>query len=329
LETSSFRTTSAENVVLQGFSLKNHRTCETTNRVVEQIHYSMKDATKNHEWFGASVPPLRKENMSYTIGSFNTRQFSGVGTHDIGIMADIILSERFDIVALQEVKRQEALELLKKRLPGWDGRHGRPGYDSAGDLGFGYLWNTKRVRECSKDGQPIIFQQYRSNIRMKRNPFYARFTPSGLPGGAFFEIRLIDVHLFYSDPAQRVEEYKLVTGDIHNYISTHRYGDNMPAYTIILGDYNLYCAYCGIITQQTGKGAKIGTKQEEKTTISSSSDKFVNDYDHFSYDEDRFVGTTAIIERVNSVFKYCKNNFEKHKEKISDHVPIKLELVLN
>jgi len=172
--------------------------------------------------------------MGYLIGSFNTHHFSGVGKHDIGILADIILGERFDIVALQEVKRPEALNLLKKRLPGWDGCHGRPGYDSAADLGFGYLWNTKRIRECSKDGQPVIFNQYKSssNTRMRRNPFYARFTPNGLLGGAFFEIRLINIHLWFGsqgDPGdikQRDEELKLVTNEIHDYISKN----NDPMY---------------------------------------------------------------------------------------------------
>jgi endonuclease/exonuclease/phosphatase family metal-dependent hydrolase len=269
--------------------------------------------------------------MSYIIGSFNTHEFTGVGKHDIGILADIILSERFDIVALQEVFRPGALDLLKRRLPGWEGCHGRPGNDRAGDFGFGFLWNTRRIRECSKDSQPIIFSQYKSNLKMRRNPFYGRFTPNGLPGGAFFEIRLVDVHLWWGsqnnpdDINQRNEEFRLITNEIHNYINTHRYGDNMPAYTIILGDYNLLCFWCW---QNEKPNQTVITKQEEKTTLSSK-DGFANDYDHFSYDENRFIGTTARIERVNSVQKYCQNDFEKHKEKVSDHVPIKLELILN
>jgi endonuclease/exonuclease/phosphatase family metal-dependent hydrolase len=270
--------------------------------------------------------------MGYIIGSFNTCRFTGIGRHDIGVLADIILSERFDIVALQEVFRPDALNLLKRRLPGWEGCHGRPGNGPAGDFGFAFLWNTKRARECSKDSQPIIFEQYKSNIRMRRNPFYGRFTPSGLLGGAFFEIRLIDVHLWWGsqsgsgDITQRNEEYRLVTNEIHNYINTRRYGDNMPAYTIILGDYNLWYFWC---QQNDKENQNVKTKQEEKTTLSSNNTSFANDYDHFSYDENRFLGTSVIIERVNSVAKYCQNDFEKHKEKVSDHVPIKLELMLN
>jgi hypothetical protein len=70
------------------------------------------------------------------------------------------------------------------------------------------------------------------------------------------------------------------------------------------------------------------TMQNEKTTLSTDNASFTNDYDHFSYDECRFDGTNVIIERVNSVCKYCGNDFEKYREKVSDHVPIKLELIL-
>ena len=270
--------------------------------------------------------------MGYIIGAFNTHEFSGVGKHDIGVLADIILTERFDIVALQEVMSPVALDLLKRRLPGWEGCHGKPGNGRSGDFGLGFLWNTRRIRECSKDSQPVIFSQYKSNIRMRRNPLYGRFTPSGLPGGAFFEIRLVDVHLHWGSEAnpvdiyQRTEEFRLITNEIHDYINTHRYGDNMPAYTIILGDYNLLCFWC---RQNTKPNQAVITKQEEKTTLSSNKDDFANDYDHFSYDENRITEKNARIERVNSVQKYCQNDFKKHREKVSDHVPIKLELILN
>jgi hypothetical protein len=282
------------------------------------------------------VPPLRKGNiLGYIIGSFNTRNF-GAGNHDINLIARIIESEGFDIVALQEVIRPEAFESLKQRLPGWDGRHAKPGISNNGFgtyiQGFGYLWNKRRIMECD---QPIIFSQYTSNAemwgRMIRDPYYARFTPSGTPGGAFFEIRLIDIHLKAQlkpgDKLKTIAEYSTVTTEIHERISNQRYGDNMPAYTFILGDHNVLCVECNTINQQINNG--IVTRQEEKTWISKETLNFESDLDHFSYKEVRFKGTTVIITRVDSVSKYCQNDFKKHRESVSDHVPIKLELVLN
>jgi endonuclease/exonuclease/phosphatase family metal-dependent hydrolase len=275
--------------------------------------------------------------MGYIIGSFDTHNL-GHGNHDINLIADIIFSERFDIVALQEVIKPELFDSLRKRLYGWDGQCDKPGNSNQGFgskiQGFGYLWNTKRVRLCDP---PIIFSEYKDipskYSRMIRNPYYARFTPSGTPGGAFFEIRLINIHLKAilnnsNDKRRTVDEFKKITGEILRRIGDQRYGNNMPAYTIILGDHNLLCVECNEINQQPASG--IVTKQEEKTWISNDDNpRYYSDLDHFSYEEVRFNGTTVRIERVDSVSKYCQNNFKEHREIVSDHVPIKLDLILN
>jgi endonuclease/exonuclease/phosphatase family metal-dependent hydrolase len=285
----------------------------------------------------------------YVIGSFNTHFFSGVGKHDLQIIANIILNEGLDIVALQEVTRQEALISLLGRLPQyWTGVQETPltsmaeaddtvleeGEDPPKEkkhasLGYAFLWNTNRVNECSKDGSPEIFYQIKKGT-LARTPYYGRFTPSDIPGGPFFEIRLINVHLWWgsntsNDIAVRLKEYGIVTGDIHTYISKHRYGNNMPAYTIIMGDYNLTLPFLEKKIVQN-ENITIITDQSEPTTLSKQ--RFVHDYDHFSYDINRFSKCGIKISRINSVEKYCNNNFERHKLNISDHVPIKIELTL-
>lgn len=269
--------------------------------------------------------------MGYIIGSLNTHNFTGVGKHDISKIADIILSEQFDIVALQEVRRSEAIELLKRRLFGWDCGYGEA---KANGFGFGFLWNTKRVRECSKDNAPEILTSYHSSIQMSRNPLYGRFTSNGLTGGVFFEIRLINIHIHHGgndscqNIAQRMAEFKSVSSDIYNYLSTHRYGNNMPAYTFVLGDYNLCSWQCQQPDVTDNENfAKI--HQSEKTTLKRIENGFCNDYDHFGYDEDRFIGTRIYYERVDTVSKYMNSDFQLHLEKVSDHVPIKLEIILN
>jgi endonuclease/exonuclease/phosphatase family metal-dependent hydrolase len=287
----------------------------------------------------------------YIIGSFNTHFFSGVNKHDLQIFANIIFDERFDIIALQEITRPEALNSLLGRLPQyWKGVQETPPSfvpeedDTVSEenetpskerkhasLGYAFLWNTNRVRECSKDEKPEIFNQIKKGT-LARTPYYGRFTPSGLLGGPFFEIRLVNVHLWWGSSSQdniaiRLKEYGIVTGDIHTYISKHRYGNNMPAYTIIMGDYNMTLPFLreNVIQEEN---IIVITEQSELTTLSKQ--RFVNDYDHFSYDTNRFSkgGVTINISRINSVEKYCGNNFERHKLNVSDHVPIKLELSL-
>jgi endonuclease/exonuclease/phosphatase family metal-dependent hydrolase len=291
--------------------------------------------------------------MSYIIGSFNTRNFTGVGKHDINKMAEIIKGERFDIVALQEILRPEALSSLLKRLPGWAGKQEQPhslyqetDHNADGEStgnnqqtaerknaakGFAFLWNAQRFKECSKSQMPKILNDIVPKGKLARIPLYGRFTPSGLQGGAFIEIRLINIHLWWGsglpmDKETRLNEYNYILGCVHTKLSKHRYGNNMAAYTIILGDYNMTLIYLGkkIIDFEN---IEMITDQSSQTTLSQ--EKYVNDYDHVSYDKKRFVGVNANISRVDSVEKYSNSDFCAHKTYISDHAPIKLELNLN
>lgn len=264
--------------------------------------------------------------MEYIIGSLNAKRFTGVGKHDINKIAEIIVTECFDIIALQEVMRAQALDYLVRRLPqGWKYGFGQSGYSGASAYGMGFLWNSKRLRECSKSSLPMIYDRYSKHVQMVRNPLYGRFTPSGL-GGGFFEMRLLSIHLCWStngvqDYKQRLDEYNLVTNEIYEKVSNRRYGNNMPAYTIVLGDYNLAMAECN---RHPGAAQTV---QREKTTMGNYG--YVSDYDHFSYKQSRFAGAYVSEARVDSVNSYTNGDFIKHAEVISDHAPVKLILNLN
>jgi endonuclease/exonuclease/phosphatase family metal-dependent hydrolase len=290
--------------------------------------------------------------MSYRIGSFNLLNFSGRTEKDLDAVANIIAGEQFDIVALQEVLNPTALTMLLRRLPWyWEGRQSSPrsskeelewneavtsistsapkGVKKSANTakGYAYLWNTRRFRECSKSG-PQIFEQIK-NGSLVRNPFYGRFTSAGLPGGTFCELRLVNVHLCSpaENKAARMNEYSLITNEVLKRIGTKRYGDNRPAYTIALGDYNMPVVWCTGDDESTF-GNSIITQQEEKTTLSKEND-FANDYDHFSYDLINLSDIEFNIKRVNVVEKYYRNDFTKYHKQVSDHVPVKMEMELN
>jgi exonuclease III len=229
--------------------------------------------------------------MSYRIGSFNLKNFSNRVHKDLNTIVNFIISERLDIVALQEVLNYEALVMILRRLPQyWEGSWSRPRsskseYEfvdpNSGDKvidnvstkkrstnamkGYAYLWNTHRIKECSKSG-PQIFDQIK-NGSLVRNPYCGRFTSAGIPGGSFFEIRLINVHLCSpaEDKETRLNEYNLITDEIYSRITSKRYGNNMPSYTIILGDYNMPISWC---TENIGnKNQFMITEQDQKTTL--------------------------------------------------------------
>ena len=87
--------------------------------------------------------------MEYTIGSFNLCHFSYKSTNseskNINRIADIIVREGFDVVALQEVNSISALDKLWKRALGtgeWDYKWEEPRfYNSKYREGYaGKLW---------------------------------------------------------------------------------------------------------------------------------------------------------------------------------------------
>ena len=82
----------------------------------------------------------------FTIGSFNTN-FLNYNTSmrpKIDNVASIISGEFFDVIALQEVCRAEALAELCSKMPGnWQYDYSNP---PAEKYGRGYVWNADRLR---------------------------------------------------------------------------------------------------------------------------------------------------------------------------------------
>lgn len=161
-----------------------------------------------------------------------------------------------------------------------------------------------------------------------------------------------------NDLALRRFEYQALTKSIYYRVSDKVYGkaegESSPttAYTILLGDYNMnlresgagspYLGDLETVTISCGRDDKvIVAKQSELTTLKKPKDSdeqndeqnteqktqiYANNYDHFSYDTNRFNGTRQRISRVNTVEKYCHNDPQEHLKKVSDHTPIKMSL---
>lgn len=212
--------------------------------------------------------------MEYKIASFNMNNF-GFTTHthkDLDKIAEIIVAEDLDVVALQEISSEgKGVERLKEHLYGWDScwdlPHETSDPEKLSDMvakksrgeGYAYLWNkTKfKILEYSELGykkkfKPRIINSESNDVNVDctffaRTPYYIRLEP--LYGG-FYELRLINIHIRYSDDdkydssvdriaEKRKREFEILTKYIYPEISEHRYGQNRAAYTIAMGDYNL------------------------------------------------------------------------------------------
>ena len=190
---------------------------------------------------------------------------------------------------------------------------------------------------------------------MAREPFFARFVPVG-GGSPFIEIRITNSHIRYSKGtsdssvdeqtlgaiAMRQNEFNILSTALYPKISDKRYGNNRPAYTILLGDYNLNIPNTGAgspyllesIEITDGHGVKIiTTTQRDLTTLRNPKDRsgsqqqgFSSNYDHFTYDAERFSTVTAQCQSIDSVNKYCGGDVEKHRKTVSNNIPIVMEL---
>lgn len=312
--------------------------------------------------------------MGYVIGSFNmlkmNLQHNKESAKDFRKIAAIIKREGFDVVALQEVLNESVLK--QRLLPAlgmreWDGCWLSPDpYTSSSNEGYAFIWRKKRLRLVDTDSNPQIYQRAGSGVgdgRLIRPPMIARFTPSGLPGGCNFELRLINTHIIFGKPAGlertlsdhdlRRAELKVLSETVYRLFSSKRYGDNMPAYTILMGDYNLCISGPGPkIAEEIPITSKrrLKTVQTHKTTVKSpdknapdsmlpgflqvivdrmeETDHYAHNYDHFSYEltlEEK-LGLTS--SRVDALAKYYGNDLDAYRREVSDHVPIKLILNL-
>lgn len=223
---------------------------------------------------------------------------------------------------------------------------------------------TLPINEKGKAFEPRIYRQYKVNrssgeMRLIRDPAYGRFQFIDMPTA---ELRLIDTHIVYKKPSQdnlakdvdfgsytmRQNEFRVLAREIYTRINDNRnFYNNAVPYTIILGDYNLNLAESGAgspivpsalvfdeqqnelkTSQELGADGiyHIRTEQTDLSTVNHDGNQYSSNYDHFSYDE---TVKSAVVQgsphRLKSVVEEA-GGFKEYKEKVSDHIPVMVEI---
>lgn len=211
--------------------------------------------------------------MNINIGSLNCLNFGreSIKKKDIHTIATIILKERIDILALQEIKSVAAVKSIVYELNHRSIYNWKWFCDPKVPIQeYAFIWNGNKFdypRTKLSNGQtriyyPHIYKQYGrepelGNISLTRPPLYGRFQTI-MPGLPVVEIRLINTHIRYSkgkdgnalpvtvsEKALRENELTALTKNIYYNVSDKGYGvregegDPRTAYTVLLGDYNL------------------------------------------------------------------------------------------
>ena len=309
--------------------------------------------------------------ISYVIGSFNLRDFnfSNVSNdvtneqlkRNFEKIASIIIEEKFDVVALQEINAQLPLEYLtriinchKNRLREYQCCFGANMPSASRDPErYGFIWNTKRLRliNTSRGSNPGYYENAGA-LGLIRPPYYARFTSRGMLGGTNFELRIVNTHIRdASRESDKIKEFDVLVKQILPRICDHqditKDGEIMPSYTFLMGDYNLalnksensiYKIETVTTTTYTGKKRDFRTVQEEKTTLRIPNgqpcieDCYANNYDHFTYEislDRKLLLIPQRIETLNKYYMHIDKPAEKlrtYRREVSDHVPICLKI---
>ena len=200
--------------------------------------------------------------MFFKIGSINMFKFSNQKNDEISKnipkIADLIIKEEFDIVALQEVLNESAINRLKSELgSNWESVWDFPvSRSQQAAEGYAFVWNNKVFRLATATTEeeqqnagyskysgrtftPRIHSNYNMGDKGKliRDPFYARF--ESIQG--WYEVRLINTHIIYSNSNAkeiRKKEFEILQS-IYDKLEDKVYRNSRIPYTFLLGDYNL------------------------------------------------------------------------------------------
>lgn len=233
--------------------------------------------------------------------------------------------------------------------------------DTRGE-GYAYLWNPRKFKLAEfkrldniRQFEPRIINSKSRDVRVDdfsfaRTPYYIRFMPVH---GSFFELRLINMHIYFGstsavDIQKRQEEFEVLTQKIYPAISQRRYGDFRSAYTIAMGDYNLNLIGVPSIDKNSCVSGvyhcnelfnryTVNTIQDQLTTLKKCNEgvennhileeeRYSNNFDHFSYSPELSHFSGVRCWRVDAVNKYCGGDFTAYNARISDHLPIVMEI---
>ena len=264
--------------------------------------------------------------MALTIGSFNLCNFSSNEDRkfpkDYSAIANAILMSGADVIALQEVIDQQAINSLLNQLRGLGGanRDWRGFFDKKATWrnnreGYAFVWDEKCVTFAKDDdGNEVLPELVTKFTSIKRPPMVARFVTTG-SGELHYELCVINTHIvfkpdgyqarhpeWYGGAAIRAFEYSKIVNSVYP-----RFSNKHCTYTIIAGDYNLKSSMLAVVNARPklSKGQPtMMSVQSDKTTIKTT-DSMIDDTCESQGSKPDDIGLVAAI--YNGVMRLFKN----------------------
>ena len=227
-----------------------------------------------------------------------------------------------DVIALQEVIDQQAINSLLNQLRGFGGanRDWRGFFDKKQTWrnnreGYAFVWDEKCVTFAKDDdGNEVLPELATKFTSIKRPPLVARFVTTR-SGELHYELCVINTHIvfnpdgyqvqhpeWYGGAAIRAFEYSKIVNSIYP-----RFSKKLCTYAIIAGDYNLKSSMLAVVDARPklfeGQPAMMSV-QNDKTTIKTI-DQMVGETSESEESQARGTGLFAAI--YNGVMRLFKN----------------------
>lgn len=244
------------------------------------------------------------------VASWNIQNFGWGKKKDYEAVATVV--ERFDLVAVVELMRPEALEDLERRL---ERRTGEPwsslASDAIGRSGYkehyGFIWRESAVSYV--DGAVVFIDV---DDTFAREPFSARFR--NRQNGEVFA--LAAVHIFYGKSVQdRLPELRALA-EYWDWLA-EIYPDTPR---ILAGDFNIAPDHTALATLRN-KARPVIT--QGATTLSSRDGRYANLYDNLWVEREGLRLSDAGIGRYP---EWLGLTHEAARATVSDHAPVYLVL---
>ena len=248
---------------------------------------------------------------STTIASWNIRHLGYDRPTNFSNLAHV--AQNFDIIAVQEVMDEKAIEQLTDQLNVQTSGEwqfmvshaiGRGSYKEH----YAFVWDSTEVEYL--DGA-VVFLDHRDVF--SREPLSARF--KSLRTGQVFA--LANVHVLYGDSVEDREPEIHALGDYWHWL-----GETYPGTArLLVGDFN-YEPHMEAWDTLSAQGARPAITQGG-TTLSPHDGRFVSLYDNIWFNPQRLAHTSA---GAFPFPEYLNISHEQARSTVSDHLPVYIQL---
>ncbi len=254
------------------------------------------------------------------IASFNTLHLGWKSSYQeekIESIANII--SLFDIVAVQEVMKKDGVKKVVKELEKQTGvqwRYELSPYSVGSKRYREYYAFIYRIDKVKKIRKGSFYPEKERGKYFIREPYGAKFKIGD------FEFTYVTVHSIYGKKKSERELEASQMIDVYNYFK-EKYKDNKGENIVIIGgDFNLPSYNKAFY--ELAKNPDIivdAIAPNQKTTIGKT--KLASSYDHIFYPSELmkgwYTGRSGVIDFTN-------NNHGEVRKKISDHIPVFMEI---